>query len=131
MAIAPLTDEAQAERLLRSALGGDPALTTEQIDDLMQIAVSLNNVTFAAEYTGANLNRAASLGWQWKSSLTANQYDLAGGGGKSLDRSQWFDHCMAMAAGYAAGTFSVLGTPRRSGIGMITVGSSLSEDWSL
>ena len=35
---------------------------------------------------------------------------------------------MAMAAGYASGTFNVLGTPRKgNGMSVITVGSSLTD----
>lgn len=106
----PLTDAAYAERMLRSALGGEPQLSDEQIADLMLRATSLGPGA-VSQYTERDLNRAASLGWQWKASLTADQYDLGGGPGKTLDRSQWFAHCMAMTVGYADGTFSVLGSP--------------------
>ena len=130
--VSPITDEAFARRMLEAALGGEPALTEERIDDLMILAVSLDE-TFQAVYTEGNLNRAASRGWQDKSSLVADQYDIGGGGGKTLDRSQWFNHCMRMAAGYADGTFSVLGGggnvaggTRRSGIGVISLTSSMA-----
>lgn len=127
----PVTDAVLARRLLDAALGGLPALEPERMDDLMLLATSLDE-SGSVQYTERDLNRAASLGWQWKAGLTANQYDLGGGSGKTLDRSQWFDHCMRMAAGYADGAFSVMGSPnasdgtRRSGIGVIAVGSSLA-----
>lgn len=132
----PITDEAFARRMLEAALGGEPQLTAERIDDLMVLAVSLDDETLEAVYTEANLNRAASRGWQDKSSLVADQYDIGGGGGKTLDRSQWFNHCMRMAAGYADGTFSVLGgggnvaggTSRKGGIGVIGLTSSFARE---
>ena len=129
-----ITDELFARRMLEAALGGEPALTEERVDDLMILAVSLDE-TFVPVYTEANLNRAASLAWQQKAALTADQYDLGGGAGKTLDRSQWFDHCMRMAAGYADGTFSVLGgggnvagSTSPKGIGVISLTSSLSRE---
>lgn len=134
--VSPITDEAFARRMLEAALGGEPQLTAERIDDLMILAVSLEVIDGSLEsvYTEANLNRAASRGWQDKSALTANQYDLGGGAGKTLDRSQWFNHCMRMAAGYADGTFSVLGgggnvagSPSPKGIGVIGLTSSLGR----
>lgn len=127
----PITDEAFAERLLRYSLDGEPALSEEQIADLMQIAVSLNDV-FVPEYTEANLNRAASLGWQFKSALTAKQFDV--GGSKTADRSQWHKHCVQQAADFADGTKSVLGGDnvaggtRRSGIGVISLTSSMAME---
>lgn len=132
-----VTDAEYAERMLRAALGGEPQISDDQIADLMVLAttVEVMDAVIVSKFTEHNLSRAASLGWQWKSGITANQYDLGGGPGKTLDRSQWFDHCMRMAAGFADGTFSVLGSggnvagSGKSGIGVITVGSSLSQDW--
>ena len=130
-----ITDEAFARRMLEAALGGEPQLTAERIDDLMILAVSLNEV-FEAVYTEGNLNRAASRGWQDKVALTADQYDIGGGAGKTLDRSQWQAHCYRMAAAYADGTFSVLGgggnvaggTSRKGGIGVIGLTSSFARE---
>ena len=131
----PITDEAFARRMLEAALGGEPQLTAERIDDLMILAVSLDE-TFQPVYTEGNLNRAASRGWQDKAALTADQYDLGGGAGKTLDRSQWHKHCMQMAAWYADGTFSVLGgggnvaggSSRKGGIGVIGLTSSFARE---
>lgn len=131
----PITDEAFARRMLEAALGGEPQLASERIDDLMILAVSLDDETFEAVYTEANLNRAASRGWQDKAALTADQYDLGGGAGKTLDRSQWHKHCMQMAAWYADGTFSVLGGggsvaggTSAKGIGVIGLTSSFARE---
>ena len=128
-----ITDEAYAERMLRGALGGQPELSDPQIADLMTLATSQPE-DGADVFTEYDLNRASSLGWQWKSGIVANQYDLGGGTGKTLDRSQWFDHCMRMAAGFADGAFSVLGSPnasdgkRRRGMGVIGLTSSMASE---
>ncbi len=128
-----ITDEAYAERMLKGALGGQPELSDPQIADLMTLATSQSE-DGADVFTEYDLNRAASLGWQWKSGIVTNQYDLGGGAGKTLDRSQWFNHCMRMAAGYADGTYSVLGAPgvaggkRKVGIGVIGLTSPMARD---
>lgn len=123
-----ITDPATAERLLRNALGGKPELTAEQVADLMTIAAS--DVDGETVYTGPGLNKAAALGWSWKSALQASQYDLGGGQGRTLDRSQWFAHCEHMRSLYASGAASVIGddvAPRRSGIGSIGLTTVLSD----
>lgn len=131
--VAPITDADYAERLVLFALAGEPSLTPEQIADLMKVAAS-EDEDGNTVYAELGLNRAVSLGWQNRASIAADQYDLGGGTGKTLDRSQWFDHCMRMAAGYADGTFSVLGAPgvaggkRKGGIGVIGLTSSLTRD---
>lgn len=132
-----ITDEAYAERMLRAALGGEPELSEERIEDLMTLATSIATVDgeIVSLFTEQDLNRAASRGWQDKAALTANQYDLGGGQGKTLDRSQWHKHCMQQAAWYADGTFSVLGGggavaggTKPSGIGVIGLTSPLAGD---
>lgn len=128
-----ITDADYAERMLRAALGGEPELSDPQIADLMTLATSQSE-DGADVFTEHDLNRAISVGWQNRAGLVTNQYDLGGGTGKTLDRSQWFDHCMRMAAGYADGTYSVLGAPgvaggkRKGGIGVIGLTSSLTRD---
>lgn len=127
-----ITDPDYAERMLRAAIGGEPELSDNHMADLMALATSKSEDDEDI-FTELDLNRAASLGWQWKSGLTANQYDLGGGQGKTLDRSQWFNHCMRLAAGFADGTFSVLGShtvagsPSPKGIGVIGLTTSLGR----
>lgn len=131
-----VTDGEYARRMLEAALGGEPALSEERMDDLFLLATTLDEQAQSI-WTEETLNRAASRGWQDKAALTADQYDLGGGPGKTLDRSQWFSHCMRMAAGYADGTFSVLGgggsvagsdTKSPKGMGIVGLTSSLVRE---
>ncbi len=124
-------DPGFARRMLERAIAHQtkPTLDTAAVDDLMAIAVTSGTGGDPDVYTGVGLNRAASIGWQWKSAIVSDQYDLGGGAGKTLDRSQWYSHCMRMAADFAAGAKGVLdggaaGNVRRSGIGSIGMVSS-------
>lgn len=116
-----LDDAALARRLLESAIAmnTNPTLTEAQVDDLMTLAASedddLNTV-----YVDVDLNRAASLGWSWKAGMTSDQYDLGGGPGKTLTRSQWFEHCQQMSRSYASGALGVVGGRRGGGIGSVS-----------
>lgn len=105
-----IVDQAFARRMLERAiaLGTVPTLDTAAVDDLMAIATITDGDTGAPSWTGVSLNRAASIGWQWKAGLTSDQYDLGGGVGKTLSRDQWFGHCMQLAADYAIGAKGVL-----------------------
>lgn len=116
-----LTDAATAKQRLTWALGGKPTLTDEQLDELVEDARS--TVDGVDVWTGGALNGSAALGWAWKSALTADQYDVAGGSGKSLTRSQWHAHCRRMAAAYTAGSLSVIAQNRSQdgGIGSIAL----------
>lgn len=116
-----LTDAALARRLLERAIANTtaPALDAATVDDLLMLAAS-TDAEGNTVYTDADLDRAAALGWQMKAGLTSNQYDLGGGAGVTLDRSQWFAHCVQMSERYASGAMSVLGARlRRGGIGSI------------
>ena len=116
----PITDAALARRLVENALGGTPALTEAQFDDLLALALTLADDGVTVTYPVPGLQRAASLGCQWKASLTADKYDLGGGSGKTLDESQWFDHWMRLSGAYATGAMHVTGaTSARGGIGSI------------
>lgn len=123
-------NETTARGLLERAIAqsSKPALTSEDVDLLMAQAVGDDDT-----YSVAALNRVAALGWTWKSGLVADQYDvIAGGGGKRLERPDWYDHCMRMAAGYRNGDLSVDGAggrAGRSGIGSIqTIGVLAADD---
>lgn len=120
-----IIDADLAKRLLTSALGGTPELSEGQIADLMQLASDDDGGTVV--YPASGLQRAASLGWQWKAGLVADKYDLGGGQGKTLDESQWFDHCMRMAGAYASGAMHVIGTTtNRKGISSIGLTTELA-----
>lgn len=120
-----ILDAALARRLLEAAVAIDtkPALTSAQVDDLMTLAASADEFGDPV-YTDTGLNKAASVGWQIKSGLTSDQYDLGAGQGRTLDRSQWFAHCREMADAYASGRMNVAGSARRRGgissIGLVT-----------
>lgn len=125
-----IDDAALARRLLEAAVAmtTNPALSATQVDDLMVIAASLDD-DLNTVYTSGDLNRAASLGWSWKAGLISDQYDIGGGTGKTLTRSQWFDHCQRMSDLYRTGAMGVLGGRRTGGIGSIgLVSPAYTED---
>ena len=121
MAADPLTDAVVARRLLERAVLYDqkPVLTTEEIDDLMLVATSQDDDD-ADQWTDADLNGAASLGWQWKAGKVAGNFTVGLKDGVKFNREQVHAHCLQMAADYLLGEASVLGTPRRrSGLASI------------
>lgn len=121
------TSAVQAQALLEQALAMDtkPTLDDDQVTLLMELAVDADDT-----YTPAALNSAAARGWMWKAGLTSAQYDIGGQGGSSLTRSQWYDHCRQMAAGYASGSLSVVGEfSGGRGIGTISMITPLSADY--
>lgn len=111
------------------ALEAKPTLALDQVNLLMLIALAGES-----DYTSAHLDRAAAVGWIWKSGLTADQYEIGGGPGRTLKRSQWHDHCVAMADLYSTGRASVDGSTlisESSGIGEVTtVFSPFLTGWS-
>ena len=111
------TDATTARYLLEQALAMTtrPTLDAAQVDALMMFAASTDAVTLGTVYTAASLDAAAAKGWEWKTGLVSDQYDLGGGNGRTLTRSQWFDHCERMANAYATGRKSVADSPRRAG----------------
>lgn len=126
MAIDPLTDPIQARTFLERATAAatKPALTSDEVMDLVVVASSLNDV-LETVYTGTDLNRAAALGWQWKAGKVAGDFTTALEGGMKFNREQVYAHCMDQAARYATGTLSVIGSTvsgrQRSGIGSISL----------
>ena len=118
------TDALTARYLLEQALAmtTKPTLTSVQVDALMTLASSTDADTGGTVYEATALDAAAAKGWEWKQGMVSDQYDLGGGPGRTLTRSQWFAHCDAMATSYASGRKSVAGIPRRGGgIGTITL----------
>ena len=134
MATDPLTSEAQARTLLEQATAWNnaPELTEAEVDDLMDLAASENDAEETV-YTGTDLNRAASLGWQWKAGKVAGYFTTALPEGMKFNREQVYEHCMTMAANYATGALSVIGTslPGRRQSGIVSVGlmTSTSADY--
>ena len=81
-----IIDAAKARRLLENALAGTPQLTEQQFDDLLSLAEVTKFVDEAPViiYTDVSLNRSASVGWGWKSALTADKYEIGGGCGHGI-----------------------------------------------
>lgn len=126
------TDALTARALFEDAIGLDatPALTTAQVDRYFALASSLDDDGVTIVYRAADLNRAAAAAWDLKANLTADKYDLGGGAGRTLDRSQWHEFCVGRAAAYRNGTASVTGertVGRRASGSVQLVGSSYVE----
>lgn len=123
------TEADLVETLIQNAIGygSTPELEDEQIEQLVSLAMP------TGEGTSETLQRAAIVGWGWKSALLANQYDLKAASGASLTRHQWFDHCIQMAAAYRSGALSVDGETigndlDDAGFGVVTVSSHFLTD---
>lgn len=125
-----LTDAALARRRLEAALamGTKPTLSSTDVDDLLMQAAS-TDADGNTVYTGEALNAAAASGWAQKAGMTSDQYDMGGGPGKTLDRSQWQATCERLAEKYSMGRLNVLATvTRRRGIGSVGLTTSLAVE---
>jgi hypothetical protein len=102
-------DAALARTLLEAALATEakPALTAAQVEVLLGMAVETGDGG-AEGYTREGLNRAAALGWNWKTALVSEVYELSAGEGRTLKRQQWFDQCREMARLYGTGEMDVV-----------------------
>jgi len=123
------SDAGQVLTLLENALGGKPALTEAQLTILVGLAEGADGT-----YSSEALDRVAATGWSWKAALTADKYDIGGGSGVYLKRSDWFTYCQQMAASYRNGTASVDGSTLTGADGElgepITIRSNyLTEGW--
>lgn len=130
MATDPVTVAATARTLLERAVAWEsvPTLTEDEVTDLLVLAASEDDGTTV--YTGRDLNRAASVGWQWKAGKVAGDFTTALPEGMKFNREQVYEHCMTQSAGYAVGTLSVLGTSlvgRRAGIGVVGLVSTMVD----
>jgi hypothetical protein len=133
MATDPLTDATLARTLLEraTAWNSDPVLTTQEVTDLLGLASSVDDDD-ATVYAGTDLNRAASLGWQWKAGKVASYMTTALPEGMKFNREQIYEHCMTQSAMYAVGSLSVLGTSlpgQRVGIASVGLMTSTSADY--
>lgn len=122
------TDPVTARALLEDALAltSKPTLSPEQVDRAFALASTLGVDGETITYPEEALDRAAAWGWGIKAGLTADRYDLGGGPGRTLTRSQWHAHCKAMQRDYASGVLRVAGAPGRSaGSGTIGLTTTL------
>lgn len=121
MALTSLTDATVARRLLERAVaaGTNPALTPAEVTDLMALAASLAADGVTTVYTGADLNIAASTGWQWKAGKVAGDFSVSLEGGMKFAREQVYAHCIDMANEFGSGQRSVLGSSLAGGRGGI------------
>lgn len=129
-----ITVEATARTLIEKATAYtvEPALTSADIDMLVQMATS-QDTAGADQWTVADLNRMASLGWNWKAGTASAKFKAGVGPGKTFELQQQYEHCVQMAAAYGNGTLSVVGSAdastgaRRSGIGSIGLTSVMNS----
>ncbi|HEU0163627.1 MAG TPA: hypothetical protein VFQ54_01210 [Thermomicrobiales bacterium] len=119
-------DATTARALLERAIANTskPALDDEAVDLLLQIAASEDG-----SYSTEALNSAAATGWGWKSGMLADQYNLGGGSGVYLTRSQWFEQCRQIQADFASGATSVDGSGIVSENAMIGDVITISSDF--
>lgn len=116
---------AVARQLLDRAAGAATKPTLAEADMLLLMNLAATD----GVYTSAGLNRAAALAWEWKRNMITDQYDLGGGNGRYLTRSQWVQHCEANAASYRNGTSTVDGavsTTSARGFGVIAIEGQLA-----
>lgn len=97
--------EARARLTLFACANDQPALASEELDILLQMARVLDKNGLRPTDTGwepsFNVNYAVSQAWLLKASRLADRY-LFMSGGKMLSRNQFYDHCMRQAKVYAA-----------------------------
>ena len=129
----PITDLATARSLIEKATAwtADPALTEADVDMLVTLATTQDDAG-ADQWTVADLNRVASLGWNWKAGTASQEIKVGVGSGKTFESQMVYDHCLQMAAAYGNGSLSVVGSEnastgtRRSGIGSIGLTSVMN-----
>ena len=122
-------DAITARQLLDRAAGATtkPALGEPDMLLLMSMAESEAD----GVYTSAGLNKAAALAWTWKRNMITDQYDIGGGNGKYLTRSQWVEHCTQAAESYRNGSMTVDGEPAGMGprgFGVIAIQGQLAGE---
>ncbi len=87
----------------------NPALTTAEVDGLLEIALVADlygflpgETGYLATYATRGAYRAAAEGWRWKAGKVAGQGDVTAGGGVGLKRSDVYKQCMDQARRYDA-----------------------------
>lgn len=132
--MAALTNPLTARDLLERALAMDtkPALASSDVDLLFQLATT--EVDGVPTWTGADLNKVAAIGWNWKAGLTSDKFNI--GGNRSLSLSDWHKHCKEMANAYATGQMGVLDGGTGSGgsgiesIAVISSTAAYADRWA-
>lgn len=129
MGITVTEAKARLERMLQWQ--EQPALTTEEVDDLFEMAKIADQDGNAPDSSAweptFNLNAAAGEGWSWKAGKVASLFD-ADAGDAAAKRSQIFDMCMKKSAAYTTNSSSGsggTGTTYSGKISSIPVGTSL------
>lgn len=99
------TEEAKTRLGRMVAATASPALDEADLDTLLAIAARVdrdgNEADSAAWEPTYDLNAAAAEGWRWKAAAASSCVDVSTDG-TSLRRAQVYEHCLAMAAHYAA-----------------------------
>jgi hypothetical protein len=101
-----MTRETALERLARmTAASTAPELSNDELETLLVIAARVDRDGHTADAEGweptYDLNAAAAEGWRWKGAAAAACIDVSTDG-TNLRRSQVHEHCMRVAAHYAA-----------------------------
>jgi hypothetical protein len=116
-------DLATARRLLENMVAASirPILSADDIDDLLtqyaQIADSSRRAPSDPDWVPTfDLNRAAAVGWEWKSNRVADLYSISDNG-QTLDRGKIYDHCVERSKYYAGKVRGSLVVPGRLGSG--------------
>lgn len=94
----------------------DPVLTSEELDELLEIAKREDTEGLAPSDDGweptFDLNSAAAEGWRWKAGRVAPKFGVTLDS-DSLQRQQVYAHCVSQASIYAkklVGTIGVMAT---------------------
>jgi len=97
--------EAQAKLILMVLAEDDPALSDEQIKDLVELARRPDASGLTALDGGWtptwDLNFAAAEGWRRKAGIAAARFNFSEDG-QNFQRAQIYAHCIAQAEAYAS-----------------------------
>lgn len=73
--------------------------TADYIRGIFTFAADTGGTAYYLDGRSFDMNRAAAAGWRERASKLAGDFDF-GADGSTFKRSQWFQHCMQMAAYY-------------------------------
>lgn len=92
-------DEVAARARLERALKGTPALTPDDVDMLMVVALVEDETD--ESLPGYDIDAAAAEGWSWRAGELAEQRKV-GAEGATVENQQRFDQAMKMVDHYRA-----------------------------